>query len=340
MKTRFHLSFSVLRRKVLKIWRKPKLLHDGYGQMNHRMLMKTRIIDKKENIIRMVLYGCCVLVLCYIVTILHTLVRDDILVFTSNESKVCVPIIMYHQVKNSGLGKDVITPSEFESDLKYLKEHNYNTVTMEDLIKFVYEDVSLPENPIILSFDDGYYSTYKYVYPLLQAYDMKIVMSIIGKSTEDYSRVNDTNVEHAHLSWDHIIEMANSGHVEVQNHSYNLHKISGKRYGSGQIKGESIEDYSTVLSDDLQNLQQKVEEMIGKKPTTYTYPYGKYNNNTDVILEENGFQCSLSVKFGVNLLSKDRPDKLFGMKRICRAHGEGIGKLIKDGMETLRFSSE
>lgn len=256
------------------------------------------------------------------------------------EGKVCVPIIMYHQVKNKDFGKDVISPSEFESDLKYLRDNNYNTITMEHMLAYVYEGAELPENPVILSFDDGYYSTYKYVYPLLQEYNMKIVLAIIGKSTDDYSKVDDTNIDHAHLRWEHIKEMSDSGLVEIQNHSYNLHKSSGKRYGSSQIKGESIEDYTSVLSEDITSLQSKIEEELGRKPTTYAYPYGKYNNNTDEILKENGIQATLSVKFGVNLLSRDNPDKLFGLKRICRAHNEGIGKLIKDGMETLRFSSE
>lgn len=110
---------------------------------------------------------------------------------SSTQKNIYVPIMMYHQVKNEGFGKDVISPYEFESDLKFLSENNYNTITMTDLIAYVYDGIDLPLNSIILSFDDGYLTTYKYVFPLLKKYNMKIVLSIIGKSTDDFSKVKD-----------------------------------------------------------------------------------------------------------------------------------------------------
>ena len=75
-------------------------------------------------------------------------------VSNATSTQIYVPIIMYHNVKSTQLGKDTITQSEFESDLKYLSENNYNTITMTQLINYVYSDEELPPNPIILTFDD------------------------------------------------------------------------------------------------------------------------------------------------------------------------------------------
>ena len=150
----------------------------------------------------------------------------EISAVSSTQQTICIPIMMYHQVKNSKFGKDVISPYEFESDLKYLSENNYTTITMTQLIGYVYQDDELPEKPIILSFDDGYLSTYQYVYPLLEKYNMKIVLSIVGKSTDAYSKVHDVNVDYASMTWDQVKEIQNSGRVEIQNHTYNLHKVN------------------------------------------------------------------------------------------------------------------
>lgn len=256
------------------------------------------------------------------------------------QDRVCVPIIMYHQVKQTNLGKDVISPKEFENDLKYLADNQYTTITMTELIDYVYNGGELPENPIILTFDDGYLTSYKYVYPLLKEYDMKIVLSIIGKSTDDFSKVNDNNTEHSHMTWEQVKEISDSGLVEIQNHSYNLHKIAKGRYGSGQKENESFEEYEKVLGEDLSLLQEKIEEVVEKVPNTYTYPYGKYNDNTDKILKSLGFQASLSVKYGVNMISQGDTEKLFGLKRICRSHNQSMSKVLLDGMETLKYSSE
>ena len=73
---------------------------------------------------------------------------------------VLLPIIMYHEVKPNKSGKDAIQPWEFEADLKWLADNGYTTIVMADLIAYVRDGTPLPEKPIILSFDDGYYNNY------------------------------------------------------------------------------------------------------------------------------------------------------------------------------------
>jgi peptidoglycan/xylan/chitin deacetylase (PgdA/CDA1 family) len=285
---------------------------------------------------------CGILVLVFLLSALgYSIVKEIIQInaVSSMKKSICVPIMMYHHVKNTGLGKDVISPFEFENDLKYLSENNFHTITMTQLISYVYDDEELPENPIILTFDDGLYSTYKNVFPLLQKYNMKIVLSIVGKSVDDFSRVNDTNIGYAHVTWTMIDEMAKSGLVEIQNHSYNLHKVCNGRYGCHQKYNESFNHYEEFLTNDITTLQDKVEAVLGYEPNTFTYPYGRYNENTDEILKKLGFKATLSVKFGVNLINKD-PERLYDLKRICRSHNQSISKMIKEGMATLRFISE
>ncbi len=280
---------------------------------------------------------------CVTLIILFTLLTLDITknlidayAITSIEPKLCVPIIMYHQVKLTRLGKDVISPTEFESDLKYLSDNDYHTITMTQLIDYVYNGAELPQNPIILTFDDGYYSTYKYVFPLLEKYDMNIVLSIIGKTTDDFTRVEDTNIGYAHSSWSQLYEMVQSGHVEIQNHTYNLHNICNGRYGCYQMKNESSSNYEKFLSDDLLALQDRIFDKLKVTPNTFTYPYGKYNNNTEAIVKKLGFKATLSCEFGVNLIERNSPESLYSLKRICRSHNNSIKTVIKNGMKTIK----
>ena len=82
---------------------------------------------------------------------------------------IVLPIIMYHEIKPYKAREDVITPYEIESDLKYLKANRYTTITMTDLIDYVNDQKKPPGNSIVLSFDDGHYNNYAYVFPLLKA---------------------------------------------------------------------------------------------------------------------------------------------------------------------------
>ncbi len=258
---------------------------------------------------------------------------------SSTQEAVCVPIFMYHQVKNTNLGKDVVSPYEFESDLNYLSENGYTTITMADLIDYVYNDKDLPDKPVILTIDDGYLSTYKNVFPLLQKYNMKIVLSVVGKTVDDFSRVVDNNISYAFVTWNQVKQMQESGLVEIQNHTYNLHKICNGRYGCYQKVNETISHYEQLLTEDILKLQDQIAATINITPTTFTYPYGKYNDETEKIIKKLGFKATLSATYGVNMINKD-PERLFGLKRICRSHNHTVQNLMKEGLKTLRYLNE
>ncbi len=269
------------------------------------------------------------------ISIIKSIYKIHVVSSTEPVDGILVPIIMYHQVKNSGFGNDVISPKEFESDLKYLKENNYNTITMTQLIDYVNNQKELPQNPVVLSFDDGYLSTYLNVYPLVKEYNMKIVLSVIGKSVDDFSKVCDENINYSHVTWDEVKEMQQSGLVEIQSHSYNLHKISNGRYGCCQKSDEPIEQFEELFTNDLNKLQEEILSATGNSPNTFTYPYGKYNDEIETIVKKLGFKATLTCKFGVNVIDHD-PDTLYSLKRIRRAHNQSIKKMIKEGMDTVK----
>ena len=236
---------------------------------------------------------------------------------------VCVPIIMYHNIlkSNSRSSKFIVTESQFEEDLKYLKENGYNTVVMEDLIAYVHNNEPLPEKPIVLSFDDGYYNNYVYAYPLLKKYGFRGVLSVIGYYTDLYTENGEKNENYSHVTWDDIKEMSTSGVLELQNHSYK------GRNGSKKKKGESQEEYKKVLTEDLKKLQINFEEKMNLTPTTYTYPFGSVSEASYDIIKEMGFKCSLSCETGFNNVSKDE-NCLYMMKRCIRTPSISVENIL------------
>jgi len=241
-----------------------------------------------------------------------------------------VPIVMYHLITKKGhlLGQWGITPQELESDLKWLKDNNYETVVMEDLINFVKRGKNLPDKPIVLSFDDGNSSDYYYLYPLLQKYDMKAVVSVLGKFADECSELatkSDRPKYFPNLTWEQIKELHESKHIELQSHSYNLHG----RIGSKQKSGESIEIYHQRLKTDLEKNQERIKEMTNATPSTFTYPYGMISDNSQTALEALGFKASLGCRVGVNTLTEGDEQCLFRLKRADRPHGVCISEVLK-----------
>lgn len=253
----------------------------------------------------------------------------------TEEAPACVPILMYHEVKPKKSGKDAIQPWELENDLKWLRENGYTTVTMADLIAYVDAGTPLPEKPIVLSFDDGYYNNYVYVLPLLQQYGAKIVLSVLGKNTDDFSEYPSESIDYAHMTWDQLVEMRDSGFVELQNHTYDLHANTQQRIGCVQSAGESDAAYEALLTEDLMQLQEEMQTHLDLTPDTFAYPYGKYSDNTDTVLKSLGFRATLTCDYGVNLLTRD-PECLYRLKRVGRPHGQTIEQVLDGAYRTIK----
>lgn len=247
----------------------------------------------------------------------------------NSKDEVFLPIIMYHSLlKEQKLQNDyTISPTLFEKDLKYLTDNGYTTVTVEDLINYVYYGKDLPDKCIMLTFDDGYYNNYYYAYPLLKKYKCKAVISPIASMTEKFTQAQEISVSYGHISDSDIKEMVNSGYVEIQNHSYNMHTLTPRK-GVSKKRSESPEDYKNAITSDITKAQNYLENVTGKKPSCFVYPFGAKSDGTEGIVRELGFVCTLTCTEEPNIITRDK-ESLFELGRYRRDGKESMDKLLK-----------
>ncbi len=248
----------------------------------------------------------------------------------AEDESIEIPIVMYHNISNKSnlLGKYAISQNQFKNDLEYIKEKGFNTITMTQLIDYAYNNTELPEKSIVITFDDGYESFYTYAYPLLKEYNMKAVMSIVGSYTDLFTEEEDHNLDYSHLNWEEVNEMSDSGLVEIQNHTYNMHEISKNRKGCGIKKGESVDDYSKELNDDLGKLQNEILSYTGTSPNTFTYPYGYISPQSIDIIKTMGFKAALTCYEVVNK-PESGTDWLYNLGRFNRENGKSSSEFFK-----------
>jgi len=238
---------------------------------------------------------------------------------------------MYHQItKNpTRAGQYCVTYSELENDLKYIKRSGYTPITTEKLLKYVYDGEPLPEKPIMLTFDDGYETVYSYLLPLLEEYDMCAVASVVGAYTDMFTQLDDHTLSYSYMTWDEIKELANGDRIEIQSHSYDLHKLNNSgRNGAKKVSGESIHEYSAFLNYDLGKMQTLTEEKTGYKPTAFTYPYGCYSKESMNILKSMGFEAAFVCEERVNYIDTENTDWLYRIGRYNRPHGIGSAEFF------------
>lgn len=107
-------------------------------------------------------------------------------------------IVMYHYVrdlKHSRYpGIKGLDYSLFKQQIEFFQQ-NFKVVTMEEVIAFYNQSYDLPENAMLLTFDDGIIDHYTYVYPILKNYDMQGSFFIPGKTFEEHTLL-DVNKIH------------------------------------------------------------------------------------------------------------------------------------------------
>lgn len=239
----------------------------------------------------------------------------------ARDEGVCLPVIMYHSMlkEQKRQGKYVISPELFESDLRFLREKGYRTVTVAEVADFVRDGTPLPEKPVMLTFDDGYYNNYLYAFPIAKRYGAKLVIAPIGYYTDLFTKGDADHATYSHLTWPEISEMMSSGLVEFQNHSYNLHAL-GKRKGASRMRGESAGEYAALLHRDAGRMQEEMREKTGYAPIAFVYPFGASSSGSDEILRQMGFQATFLCTEKLNYLSRD-PECLYSLGRFLRPAG-------------------
>ena len=236
-----------------------------------------------------------------------------------NEIKtIKLAVIMYHGlIKDSSLQNTyMIDPDYFESDLKYLKENGYNTIVIQDLIDYFEKGTPLPENPIMLTFDDGYYNNYYYAFPLLKKYNSKAVISPIGYTADAEQGTGKKNPAYSQCDWNEYREMVESGLVEIQNHTFNMHKNIDGRKGASIKQGEDFETYRKILVEDLTKFNNRMYEELGTKPTAFTFPFGAKSDSTIKVVKEMGFKAMLDCEEKYTEISTE--EDLYNIHRFLR----------------------
>ena len=247
-----------------------------------------------------------------------------------------VPVLMYHHIAEEGDGGVTISAACFEAQMAALSEAGYTAVGLEDLYAYVEEGTPLPEKPILITFDDGYESNYTIAWPVLEKYDMQAVIFTIGVSVGKDTYKDTGTAITPHFSYEEAREMAESGVISIQSHTYDMHQSaqldeSPARTSAVPLKGESEEDYMAAFLSDMERSMSEILEGVGEPVTAMAYPNGDYTTLSQALCRELGLKATFTTEARTNVLVKGLPQCLYGMGRynVEEISGEALLDLIE-----------
>lgn len=201
------------------------------------------------------------------------------------EGSSSVLVLTYHHLLNKDdkekYFKDnmyVATTENFEEQLEYLKENGYNSISSNDLYDWLQFKKELPEKSVLITFDDGYTSTYKYALPLLEKYRYNSIVLCIGELIKNSTDNFDPSVLQ-YMGFDLINDIKNNHQIlEIGAHSNELHDKPISNYSYEQIYKDVLE-IKNKLNTDL-----------------YSYPGGHYNYNYLKAIKNANYKMAFKYK--------------------------------------------
>ena len=238
---------------------------------------------------------------------------------------VTIPILLYHHLDPELEESDTtLHPERFEAQMRLLKEKGFNTVDFDDLTAFVGHGKPLPENPVIVTFDDGYMSNYTYAFPVLRELEMNAVIFPVGSSVGHDRFYKDTQFELTpHFGQDEIREMLDSGVICFGSHTYDMHQwppfeeVSPARQNILMLPGESEAEYRQALTADCACQKELFRSLGLSVPTVIAYPMGQYTELSDEIVRACGYTVTLTTDPSrINTVVCGDPESLIDMGRL------------------------
>lgn len=255
-------------------------------------------------------------------------------------------ILSYHEIaerQNALVPDYAVTPTNFLRQMDWLRNNGYHFVSLDDVLAERAGKRELPEKPVLITFDDGYRSVYRYAWPVLKMFKAPAVIAVVGSWLRqshgtvlfDGHRVPEQDM----LSWQEIREMTDSGLVEIASHSYDLHHgIPGNPQGNTEPAATTREylpashsyeteaDYRQRVLADLKRNNEIIRKETGRSPRVIVWPYGRYNRTVNALAAELGMPVGLTLDDGAN--TDDTP--LSGLRRILVESRMGLGELERE----------
>ncbi len=221
-----------------------------------------------------------------------------------------VIVLTYHAVDRKILGPISLSPDLFEKHMEYLKYMGFHFITPDLLRRFMEGREDVPDNAVLITFDDGYENFYTNAYPILKKFHIPainfVIVSKIGK-----------NGAFPHLKWDEMREMLKSGLIYFGSHSYDSHylikigifkkapALVGRKFELFGYK-ESEEEYETRIAFDLWYSKVLLENNLGISVKDFCFPYGAYNEKLLEIGKNLGYEVFYTTEKGINKTAKSK----------------------------------
>lgn len=214
---------------------------------------------------------------------------------------IYLPVLMYHHIGQipAGSEKDqirvglTVSPENFESQVAWLKASGFNSISLQNLLDFTLGKFQMPQNPVILTFDDGYDDTILNAPIILKKYGFTGSFAIITQF-EGVKYGSNT-----YATWQQIKQAKNLG-MEIVSHTQD------------HFDGTNYKYEDAFILRNLTGSRQDIKDNLAVDTKIIVYPFGNYDERYIKLAKEAGYLMGVAI----NDNKKIHLDNLFEIPRL------------------------
>jgi peptidoglycan/xylan/chitin deacetylase (PgdA/CDA1 family) len=203
---------------------------------------------------------------------------------------------MYHVIAqpppNAPYPDLYVPPSLFHAQIRYLHNHGYHAVTLHQVWDYWHNQLRVPKQPIVVSFDDGYLSQYTVAAKVLARY-----------------------------RWPGVLNLA-VNHLHMGTYGLGVGRVEKMIAGGWEVDSHTI-DHVDVTTLDATELRKEVSgsrailrRLFHQPVDFFCYPAGRYNTAAITAVRQAGYLAATTTNEGVATPNQDP----YTLSRI-RVHG-------------------
>lgn len=206
-----------------------------------------------------------------------------------------VVVLTWHDVQPNGV-YDTISTANFAAQMQTLKTDGFHVISAAALAAFLAGRSGVPDNAVVLTFDNGTLGIYQNALPILRRYRYPVlVFPIFGR----------TGVHSDFLTAAELHALVATGFVTLGSHTYQQHNgipvgpgktqpaDVGRRWNGTTV--ETLAQYETRILSDAAKAQAAIRQFQGRSEPYFSDPFGQYTPLLLQLLAKEGFRFDFTT---------------------------------------------
>lgn len=207
-----------------------------------------------------------------------------------------VPILVYHSVTDEPAGwiaPFAVSPKAFTSHLDQILAERMTAITVSDLVDARAGRTTLPDRPVVLTFDDGFADMLDVAAPALAERGLPATLYVTTGALRGGQAPSSTRMGPAEmLHWRDLSELQRLG-IEIGSHTHTHPPLDVIPRAAAW--------------DEIVSSRALLQDALGHRVRSFAYPHGVYNRRVAMMVEQAGYDSAVAVR---NALSSTGDDPL------------------------------